>query len=61
MGIIKPITDWVDVELLPSVDCYIDCYLPELDADHKTSMYVQKQVGYKVQAHERIGSYGLDG
>lgn len=37
IGIVSPITDWVDVELLPPAEYYMDRYLPELDPDQKTS------------------------
>lgn len=37
MGVVTPITNWVDVELLPPAEYYIDRYLPELDLDQKIS------------------------
>jgi len=40
LGIVSPITDWVDVELLPPAEYYIDRYLPELYADQKISKYL---------------------
>ncbi|KAF0764147.1 Uncharacterized protein FWK35_00010439 [Aphis craccivora] len=35
IGIVTPITNWVDLELLPSAEYYINQYLPELDSDQK--------------------------
>lgn len=35
--IVTPITNWVDLELLPSAEYYINQYLPELDSDQKIS------------------------
>jgi len=40
LGIVSPITDWVDVELLPPAEYYIDHYLPELDTNQKKSEYL---------------------
>lgn len=37
IGIVTPITNWVDVELLPPTEYCIDYYLPELDPDQKSS------------------------
>ncbi|KAL4090987.1 hypothetical protein QTP88_025734 [Uroleucon formosanum] len=35
IGIVTPITNWVDLELLPPVEYYVDHYLPELDPDQQ--------------------------
>ncbi|CAH1735983.1 uncharacterized protein LOC114118942 isoform X1 [Aphis gossypii] len=35
IGIVTPITNWVDLEFLPSAEYYINQYLPELDSDQK--------------------------
>lgn len=37
IGIVTPITNWVDLELLPPVEYYVDHYLPELDPDQQIS------------------------
>lgn len=37
IGIVTPITNWVDLEFLPSAEYYINQYLPELDSDQKIS------------------------
>ncbi|XP_022167163.1 uncharacterized protein LOC111031497 isoform X3 [Myzus persicae] len=35
IGIVTPITNWVDLELLPPAEYYVDQYLPELDIDQQ--------------------------
>ncbi|XP_060873402.1 uncharacterized protein LOC132947193 isoform X1 [Metopolophium dirhodum] len=35
IGIVTPITNWVDLELLPPAEYYVDHYLPELDLDQQ--------------------------
>jgi len=37
IGIVTPITNWVDLELLPPAEYYVDRYLPELDLDQQLS------------------------
>lgn len=37
MGLVTPITDWIDVELLSPGEYYVDRYLPDLNADQKLS------------------------
>lgn len=37
IGIVTPITNWVDLELLPPAEYYVDHYLPELDLDQQIS------------------------
>lgn len=37
MGIVTPITDWIDVELLSPEKYYVDQYLPEFTTDRKLS------------------------
>jgi len=37
IGIVTPITNWVDLELLPPAEYYLDHYLPELDFDQQIS------------------------
>ncbi|XP_026804894.1 uncharacterized protein LOC113548287 [Rhopalosiphum maidis] len=38
IGIVTPITNWVDSELLPSAEYYVNQYLPELDPDQKIKL-----------------------
>ncbi|XP_050429508.1 uncharacterized protein LOC126838817 [Adelges cooleyi] len=32
MGVVTPITEWVDVELMPPAEYYVDYFLPELES-----------------------------
>lgn len=49
MGIVAPITDWVDMELLSPAEYYVDCYLPELDLDQKTSKCFWTYLNFEVE------------
>lgn len=57
LRIVTPITDWVEVELLPPAEYYVDHYLPELDTNQKPSKCLMTYINYNCFVYKSVSIY----